>query len=497
MSFRRRDRIRTCDFYVPNVALYQAEPHAADKYINTGWEKFQLIFEINSSIWYYKTVVMICDNGRVQRMFNRQSIHIAMLLWGSIFGVIAAVCMIMSRNFNRRKRTIIISIQITTAVLLLMDAVAWATRGYPGKAGYYLVRISNFCVFTASDCILALFNAYVCGYLFEEKKASKSAKIRFNAVYVLAAVGVVLDIVTQFTGLYYYFDALNFYHRSPYNFVSMLIPVAGMLVDLSIIIQYRRNVSAQIIAAMLSYIVLPFAMTIIQTFYYGISLINISISISMIFMFIVSMVEQNRNLARKEKEASELKISLMLSQIAPHFIYNTLTAIQQMCVKDPQMAQETVGEFAEYLRGNIDILGKNELIPFKKELEHTKNYLSIEKKRFGDRVKTEYIIETDDFMLPALTLQPIVENAVKHGVCRKSGGGTVTIHTYSDEDNVFIEVSDDGAGFDMNMEKSDGREHVGIKNVQTRLEEQCHGKLLVSSRPGDGTVAIITIPKEK
>lgn len=428
-------------------------------------------------------------------MFNRQSIHIAMLLWGSIFCVIAAVCMLMSRNFNRKKRIIIISTEVTTAFLLLMDAVAWATRGYPGAAGYYLVRVSNFFVFAASDCMLALFNMYVCCYLFEGRKISKSADVRVKAVYILAAAGVMLDIISQFTNLYYYFDAQNFYHRSPCHFISMLVPMAGMLIDLSIIIQYRKNVSIQIIIAMLSYIALPFLMTIIQAFYYGFSLTNIAISISMIFMFIVSMVEQNRNLARKEKEASELRISLMLSQIAPHFIFNTLTAIQQMCVKDPVMAQETVAEFAEYLRGNIDTLGKNELIPFEKELEHTKKYLSIEKKRFGDRVKTEYDIETDVFMIPALTLQPIVENAVKHGVCRKAGGGTVKIHTYSDENNVYIKVSDDGAGFNAGEKKNDGREHVGIKNVSSRLKSMCGGSLEVSSRPGNGTVVVMTLPQ--
>lgn len=428
-------------------------------------------------------------------MFNRQSIHIAMLLWGSIFSVITAVCMLMSSNFNRKKRKIILWAEITTAFLLLMDAVAWAVRGYPGEVGYYLVRISNFCVFVASDFMLAIFNAYVYCYLFENKKITKGAYIRIRMVFFLASAGVALDVISQFTNLYYYFDSLNFYHRSSYHFISMLIPMIGMLVDLSVIIQYRKNVSYQIVVAMLSYIALPFLMTVIQIFYYGISLTNIAISISMIFMFIVSIVEQNKNLARKEKEASELRISLMLSQIAPHFIYNTLTAIQQMCVKNPQMAQETVGEFAEYLRGNIDALGRNGLIPFEKELEHTKNYLSIEKKRFGDRVKTEYNIEEENFMIPALTLQPMVENAVKHGVCRKSGGGTITIHTYSDEDNVFIKVSDDGAGFDTAKEKSDSREHVGIKNVSSRLKSMCGGSLKISSAPGKGTVVVIELPR--
>ena len=433
-----------------------------------------------------------------------------MLLWGSIFTIIAAVCMIMSRSFDRKKRVLMISLQFTTSFLLLMDAVAWAVRGYPGVKGYYLVLVSNFCVFVLSDLILALYNAYMNTYLFE-KGVPKAARLRYYAVFALAVAGVVMNIISQFNKMYYYIDADNFYHRNSLHFISMLIPMTGMFIDLSLIIQYRKNISRQMMTAMLSYMALPMIMTGIQIFYYGISLINISISISMIFMLIVSVIEQNGNLARKQKEAADLKISLMMSQIAPHFIYNTLAAIKQMCVTDPQAAQEMVGEFSAYLRINLETMGTNELIPFEKELEHTANYLSIEKRRFGDRVKVEYDIRDTEFMLPALTLQPIVENAVKHGICKKAGGGTVSISTYFNDNTDYIVVEDDGAGFGAHLDngngdiidvdsviggKNDGRVHVGIRNVKIRLGEQCGGKLLVAERPGGGTIVTISIPRE-
>ncbi len=428
-------------------------------------------------------------------MFNRQSIHIAMLLWGSIFGVIATVCMLMSRSFDRKKRILMMSIQVTTAFLLLMDAVAWATRGYPGIKGYYFVVVSNFCVFVLSDLILALYNAYMNTYLFE-KGIPKEAKFRIYMVFVLATAGIVMNIISQFNHMYYYIDANNYYHRNSLHFLAMIIPMAGMLIDVSLLVQYRKNISWQMMIAFLLYMALPMIMTIVQIFYYGISFVNISISISMIFMLIVSFIEQSRKLAMKQKEAADLRISLMMSQIAPHFIYNTLAAIRQMCVADPQSAQEMIGEFSSYLRMNLETIDTNELIAFEKELEHTRNYLSIEQRRFGDRVKVKYDIHDTEFLLPALTLQPIVENAVKYGVCKKSGGGTIKIATYCEENIDYIVVSDDGAGFDINEKKNDGKVHVGIKNVQTRLEEQCHGKLTISSRPGDGTVVVISIPKE-
>ncbi len=408
-------------------------------------------------------------------MFNRQSIHIAMLLWGSIFGVIAAVCMLMSRSFDRKKRILMISLQVTTAFLLLMDAVAWATRGYPGLKGYYFVVVSNFCVFVLSDFILALYNAYMNTYLFE-KGVPREARFRVYMVFILATTGILMNIISQFNHMYYYIDADNYYHRNSLHFISMIIPMTGMLIDISLLVQYRKNISRQMLIAFLSYMALPMIMTLVQIFYYGISFVNISISISMIFMLIVSFIEQSRKLAMKQKEAADLRISLMMSQIAPHFIYNTLVAIRQMCVTDPQAAQEMVGDFSSYLRMNLETIETNELISFEKELEHTNNYLSIEKRRFGDRVKVEYDIHDTEFLLPSLTLQPIVENAVKYGVCRKSGGGTIKITTYFEENADYVVVSDDGAGFDVNEKKNDGKVHVGIKNVQTRLEQQVQRK---------------------
>lgn len=248
--------------------------------------------------------------------------------------------------------------------------------------------------------------------------------------------------------------------------------------------------------SLLSYIVLPFIMTVIQTFYYGISLTNIAISISMILMFVVAMMEQNENLARKENEAAQLRISIMLSQIAPHFIYNTISSIQQLCRKDPVLAEETLGEFAMYLRGNLDSLSETEPIPFEREFQHVQSYLAIEKKRFGKRVTVEYQIEEEDFVIPALALQPLVENAVKHGLCKKDGGGTLRIATERMDDTVYITVQDDGVGFDMERVSTTDAVHVGLSNVASRVESMCGGSLRIESKEGKGTIVMITLPQK-
>ncbi|MGN1205966.1 MAG: sensor histidine kinase [Eubacterium sp.] len=427
-------------------------------------------------------------------MFNRQSIHIAMLMWGFIFSVIAALCMFMSYNFDREKRKRMIWMQICTAGLLVSDSLAWAFRGYPGEVGYYMVRISNFLVFLLSDVLLFLFHSYICCYLFEEKKEKENVLVR--SVYLLSLLAQILVIFSQFTDLYYYFDDANFYHRNTWNSLSFALPMLGMIVDLILIIRRRKMVSYTMLVAMISYIFLPLIMLIVQIFYYGVSLINIGISISMILMFVVCMMEQNQNLAKKENEAAELRISLLMSQIAPHFIYNALTVIQRLCVKDPTVAQKTVKDFARYLRGNLDSLEQKQPISFDKELEHVKSYLNIEKERFGERLHIQYDIREVDFLIPALTLQVVVENAVKHGICRKEEGGTITITTQRKQKTVSVIVQDDGVGFDPDEVKKDGKTHVGIQNAKARLHNMCGGMLKITSESGKGTTAVIELIQE-
>lgn len=199
---------------------------------------------------------------------------------------------------------------------------------------------------------------------------------------------------------------------------------------------------------------------------------------------------------RAEKDLYEARVSIMVSQIQPHFMYNALSSIAMMCEIDPEAAQETTITFAKYLRGNMDSLKQTKPVPFTKELEHLKNYIYIEKVRFADRLNVEYDIQADNFELPLLSIQPLVENAIKHGISRKKQGGTVTIATRETNDAFEVIVSDDGVGFDTNAPKQDdGRSHVGMENTEKRLKDMCNADLIIESEIGKGTTAKVTIPK--
>lgn len=219
-----------------------------------------------------------------------------------------------------------------------------------------------------------------------------------------------------------------------------------------------------------------------------------------IFILFRETREHQKELLRYQEmqnEMLQMRVSIMVSQIQPHFLYNSLTSIAQLCEKNPSKAKKATIEFSEYLRRNMNSLKEQAPVPFESELKHLETYLSLEKMRFGDELNIEYDIETTDFLIPSLTVQPLVENAVKHGVGMKEDGGTVTIATKEFDDKYEVIVSDDGVGFDTTKKPNDGRTHVGMENVRNRLKTMCNAVLNIESTVGKGTVATITIPKEE
>ena len=205
-----------------------------------------------------------------------------------------------------------------------------------------------------------------------------------------------------------------------------------------------------------------------------------------------SRLEAEKNMV--EAELKDSRISIMLSQIQPHFIYNTLGTIERMCLKDPQKAFELVRNFSLYLRGNFSELDSVTPIRFAEELKHVEYYINIEKVRFPD-MSIEYDVEATEFVLPALSVQPLVENAIKHGLMRLETGGTVKVHSYETPTHFCVEVTDDGVGFDTDA-PIDEKKHVGLRNIRGRLKAMVDGDLILESKPGVGTKAVIMIPKE-
>ena len=212
---------------------------------------------------------------------------------------------------------------------------------------------------------------------------------------------------------------------------------------------------------------------------------------------ILQNYEAAQHTLQMERELQNSRISIMLSQIKPHFLYNALTVIQALCSIDPAAAENAVSEFSDYLRGNMSALTEEKPIPFLKELEHTKHYLTLEQLRFGDQLRVEFDLGPTLFRLPTLSLQPLVENAIRHGVRGKAKGvGTVRISTRETPTCYEVAVMDDGPGFDPASAIQDST-HVGITNVRRRMQLMCGGSLMIESAPGAGTHATLRIPKKR
>ena len=220
---------------------------------------------------------------------------------------------------------------------------------------------------------------------------------------------------------------------------------------------------------------------------------------------LLKIVPQNLNAAIRARELeaekmilkaelAESRIATMISQIQPHFIYNTLGTIEQLCITEPKEASKLVRNFSLYLRGNFSELDNIKPIRFSQEMNHVKHYTDIEQVRFPD-MTIQYDLRSVEFLLPALSVQPLVENAIKHGLMGLEEGGTVTISAFETENSYVVEVIDDGVGFDMNA-GYDETKHVGIKNIRGRIEAMCTGTLTIESEIGKGTKATIRIPKE-
>ena len=203
--------------------------------------------------------------------------------------------------------------------------------------------------------------------------------------------------------------------------------------------------------------------------------------------------------AELDKELHMANTAVMISQIQPHFLYNALNTIKYLIKRDPKSAEKAVISFSKYLRGNMDSITQKTPIPFQEELEHIKNYCDIELLRFGDKLEIIYDTEFVEFNVPSLTIQPLVENAIKHGVTKKAEGGFVKLSTQLSNDDYFVIIEDNGVGFDPqnpDYTPDDNHAHVGIQNVTHRLKTMVNAEILIESEIDVGTKITIKIPKE-
>lgn len=335
-----------------------------------------------------------------------------------------------------------------------------------------------------------LFFLYMLCYVELSTKTRKTLAILNVSIF---AMFVILDIVNIFAKMFFtaengqYVRANTMIVAQIYQFVMLAIVFFVTLFNARLVVREK--------VAFGCYCLLPLAAILIQNALpgYAIAYLSIIIAIEVLFFFV--NVSKNVQLAEEQEKNKEAQIRIMMSQIQPHFVYNSLSAISTLITIDPEKAQRALDDFTGYLRHNLSSLTETKLIPFEAELQHIETYVSLEKVRFAERVDVVYDIKAMDFYVPPLSIQPIVENAIKHGVLKKIEGGTLNIKTYETEEAYVVEVDDDGVGFDLDGIDFETNEHFGINNIRHRLKTMCNGELAITSEVGKGTKAVITFYK--
>lgn len=220
---------------------------------------------------------------------------------------------------------------------------------------------------------------------------------------------------------------------------------------------------------------------------------GLGITVMLLIIFFGYQMDMERDLLNKQVELSENKVSLLMEQIHPHFIYNSLQQIALLCDEEPESVKPAIYDFSSYLRKNFEALTNEKMIPFLQEMEHVDAYVKLSQILPSRNFTIKKEFETTDFNIPALTVQPLVENAIYYGIGMSSEGDEIKIITQEAGGYVIIKVVDDGRGKKTELSTHKKHKSVGTKNVKTRLKILCNGEYTLNKTP-DGTESIIKIP---
>ncbi|MBR5918049.1 MAG: histidine kinase [Lachnospiraceae bacterium] len=354
---------------------------------------------------------------------------------------------------------------------------------------------------------------------------------KFNLLLIFPLIiDTLVCCSAYFTDLPFYYitgEDGTYWQRGPLGFVPFAVSALYLLILIIDSIKYfgsgKEKTSFAVVYSAIVVIVGSIIETLDQSRRIIVNFTMLSTLIYFLMLYFKTVLEQEEEIIR------QTRIEVMYSQIGPHFIFNTLSAIYGLVDKNPKKAKEAIATFSDYLRGNIDSIGKKGWVPFEEELKHIDSYVWIEKMRFGDDLTVEYDIDTMDFEVPPLSIQPLVENAIKHGIRKKAGPGKVIIKTREEDNDFIVEVIDDGVGFDtkefendaifdirnatdrgvllisrrrkekeekIDKASKDGRGHVGLENTRFRLSSSGKANLIMKSEVGKGTTATVTIKKK-
>ena len=412
-------------------------------------------------------------------------------IFAIILSMFPIVYVCVNRRYKNQLNFFFLGVSVSNVCMTIGDIADWIFQN-PADLWQKII-LSAFTAFyyVSSAFVLYFFAQYIIAYV---KPKGVEKRLSLIIVKALCTIQIIFALISPFTGAIYYVTD-NGYQRGPLFLISQIIPLFCYLLFATLIFAYRKKLKRREIIFFILYIFVPLSAGTVQMLFRGIAIVNMGVSLALLFILVNIQFEHEIAMKEQEKKLAEQHVDIMLSQIQPHFLYNSLGTIYHLCETSPETARKAIEKFSEFLRGNMDSLKNREPIAFRSELNHVTNYLYLEQQRFGDKLQIIYQINTENFMIPPLTLQPLVENAVQHGVLNRKNGGTIIIRSEETDEYAVVTVADNGVGIEKAMEHPTlgDHAHIGISNVRSRLEEMVDGSLEIES--GDcGTTAVIRIP---
>ena len=411
------------------------------------------------------------------------SLNSAMLTLTAL-GLGVSVFMPGMNRWNRRFFT-----ALFTVLLLLMGAFLVDLIVYEFRDMALAEQIDVYFQYLLVSLPMPMFTGYLLHFCGEDLRKSTL----FRLVIGLWGIYFILLGIAQCTTFLYYVTPDNEFIRGSWHPLLVAPLAAIMLLNLAGVIRRRNRLPDKYYVAFLIHLLPMTVATLIHAVIYVPLLVVFGLSLSMLSMFGIILCDQIEQYMRQQREIAHQRASIMVLQMRPHFIFNTMMSIYYLCAQDSQKAQQVTLDFTSYLRKNFSAIASENTIPFANELEHTRAYLAVEQVQFEDSLFVEYDTPHTRFRVPPLTLQPIVENAVKHGMDPDSAPLRICIRTRETDAGHEITVEDNGPGF-AQANTDDSEPHIALANIQQRLEIMCGGKLTVMPREGGGTVVKITLP---
>lgn len=424
-----------------------------------------------------------------------------------IHGIVISLLLLAGMYFEKYKKDSpsysLMNVITVNMIVLLFDILCVIFDGNPDPVRNRMNVFSNYMLYGIQYILLSFLAVYIYRMMHCHMYAPSRKWLLLE--YGICAIGLGCLVVNRFTGAVFYFDSRNNYCRGPLFMTAMEIGIVSMVLVLCAILQSRSSIPNHAWKMLLLNILVPFAGLLLQTVVSGFSFMNIGTTITVIAMTVDFEIHNIRNREKEKKFLLQSRAYLQNSQMQPHFIFNSLNTIHALIDDDPREAKRAVHQFSKYLRMGMNYNHTESLISIWEEMDYVKHYVYMEMLRFGDKLKVSFLVDKKaDFQIPFLTVQPLVENAIRHGLCKKVEGGTVIIRVRSNEKWNTIQVIDDGVGTDLellkktNLKKSvynEDSEGIGLVNVEERIRLMCGGRMKLVSSPGKGMSVTISIPK--